>query len=121
MVWEVIGYLLFILDYLNNVNFRFNKKKRIFIKNNKIKKKIILNYYASYKKIKKISDGYKIGNIAEKKSIYRSVKLGRGEIFFCDYKKLFFLSGNYKKKSVYNFSIISKIRFNYVNYKTFII
>ena len=89
------------LDYLNNVNFRFNKKKRIFIKNNKIKKKIIWNYYASYKKIKKISDGYKIGNIAEKKSIYRSVKLGRGEIFFCDYKKLFFLSRKLSKKNPY--------------------
>ena len=55
------------LDYLNNVKFRFNKKFKIKIINNKHHKDVIWKYYCRYKRIKKISDGYKLGFIAEKK------------------------------------------------------
>lgn len=87
------------LDYLNNVKFRFNKKFKIKIINNKLHKDVIWKYYCRYKRIKKISDGYKLGFIAEKKKIYKSINLGRGKIFYCSYNKLFDMSKKMTKKN----------------------
>ena len=87
------------LDYLNNVDFRFNKKFNILIVNKEKQTKLIWNYYSKYKKIKTITDGYKIGHEAEKKKIYKSINLGRGKIFYCDYKKLFDFSKKLSKKN----------------------
>lgn len=80
------------LDYLNKVDFRYHKYFNIKIITPKNKFNVKWDYFASKKKNTILSDGYKIGNKAEKLKIYKNINLGRGNIFFCDYKKLFKLS-----------------------------
>jgi hypothetical protein len=36
-----------------------------------------------------ISDGYKLGNLAYKKKMFREAKIGRGYIYSINYKKYF--------------------------------
>ena len=79
------------LDWLNNAPFRYDKYFKGFLKLKNNKKKLI-NWHYPVRYLKDnstISDGYKLGNLAYKKKMFREAKIGRGYIYSINYKKYF--------------------------------
>jgi len=87
------------IDWINKVPFRYDKYfKGEVIDANKHKKKIIWHYPVRYLRKETDSNGYRIGNIALKKKIFKSAKLGRSLIYLANYKKFFYLAKKLSKK-----------------------
>lgn len=87
------------LDWLNKVPFRFEKEFTGYIK---VSKKIKLTrwiFFARYLRKETISNGYKIGNEAYKKKLYKKTSLGRSVIYIINYRSFFNFSKNLTKKN----------------------
>ena len=88
------------LDWLNKVPFRYDKYFKGYIKLKK--KKFLLNWHYPVRYLKNkstLSDGYKLGNLAYKKGLFKESILGRGKIYAIDYSEYFKFC---KNKTKYN-------------------
>lgn len=89
------------LDWKNNVPFRYSKKIKGIIINNKKREKVTWDYYMRELRNETISDGYKLGKLALKHRLFNKTKLGAGNISCINYKKFYQFCKKKSKKNVW--------------------
>ena len=113
-------------DQLQNVDYRYKKLFFGKVKNFKKKKKMYWVFTVRPSTPSAIANSHKVGNLAEKKKIWKSSNLGRAKVYLSDYKKYFLFTRKLQRKNPWilaqgpkcNILNIEKKKFQLNNIKT---
>lgn len=86
-------------DELQNVEYRYKKLFFGKIKTSNIKKNLFWVFTVRPSSPCATANSHKVGNLAEKKKIWNSLKLGRAKIYLSNYKKYFLFTRKLQKKN----------------------